>query len=156
MAFERAHGLAADGVAGPKVWQALLAATAAGQSNTQGYSYALVSENSPETLTVWHNGQVVLTSLANTGISGLATTVGTFPIYLRYRTQTMQGVNPNGTPYRDPGIPYVNYFKGGEAIHGYVRASYGFPQSLGCVELPIPNAAAAWPWLHYGTLVTVQ
>ncbi len=50
---------------------------------------------------------------------------------------------------------WVNYFDGGVAIHGFVRASYGFPQSLGCVELPLSEAAAAWTWIHYGTVVTV-
>jgi hypothetical protein len=40
-------------------------------------------------------------------------------------------------------------------VHGFPRAAYGFPQSLGCVELPIPNAAIAWTYIHYGTPVTV-
>ena len=38
----------------------------------------------------------------------------------------------------------MNYFNGGDAVHGYPRASYGFPQSNGCVELPIETAK-----LHY-------
>jgi hypothetical protein len=37
-------------------------------------------------------------------------------------------------------VYWINYFNGGDAVHGFVRASYGFPQSLGCVELPIPTA----------------
>ena len=66
MAFESDHGLALDGVAGPEVWRALLAAVAKGQDNTHGYSYALASQASPETLTVWHDGKVIMKSLANT------------------------------------------------------------------------------------------
>jgi len=42
------------------------------------------------------------------------------------------------------------------AVHWYPRASYGFPQSLGCVELPSSAAKTAWQYLSYGTLVTVQ
>ncbi len=42
------------------------------------------------------------------------------------------------------------------AVHYFPRASYGFPQSLGCVELPLGPAAKAWPFLTYGTLVTVS
>ena len=70
MAFENDQGLAMDGVAGPEVWNALLKAVAKGDDNPNGYTYALVSEGSPETLTVWHDGQVVVHTLANTGIPG--------------------------------------------------------------------------------------
>jgi hypothetical protein len=41
-------------------------------------------------------------------------------------------------------------------VHYYLRGSYGFPQSLGCVELPMNEAAKAWPYLTYGSLVTVE
>ena len=67
----------------------------------------------------------------------------------------MAGSNPNGSYYVDHGVRWVNYFDGGVAIHGFVRVSYGFPQSLGCVELPVAHAAVAWRWIHYGTVVTV-
>ena len=40
-------------------------------------------------------------------------------------------------------------------MHYIARGSYGYPQSLGCVELPYSAAAAAYPYLPYGTLVTV-
>ncbi|MCY0908947.1 MAG: L,D-transpeptidase family protein [Sulfobacillus thermotolerans] len=155
MNFERVEGMPTDGVAGPAVWKALINADLADQTNPDGYTYAYVSENLPETLTLWHNGQIILKTLANTGIPQSPTYLGTYPVYLRYRSQTMQGVNPFGVKYYDPGVPYINYFKGGDAVHGFPRASYGFPQSLGCVELPIPVAARVWPYMHYGTLVTV-
>ncbi len=155
MNFERVHNLPVDGIAGPQVWKALIQADLANQTNPDGYSYVYVSETLPETLTLWHNGQVVLRSPANTGIPQSPTYLGTHPVYVRYRSQTMKGVNPNGVPYNDPGVPYVNYFDGGDAVHGFPRAKYGFPQSLGCVELPIPMAAKVWPYLHYGSLVTV-
>jgi len=34
-------------------------------------------------------------------------------------------------------------------------SDYGIPQSLGCIELPLVDAAKAWPYLAYGTLVTI-
>ncbi len=49
----------------------------------------------------------------------------------------------------------MSYFNGGDAVHYFPRASYGFPQSVGCVELPYTAAKAAYPYLPYGTLVTV-
>jgi len=36
-----------------------------------------------------------------------------------------------------------------------MQGSYGWPQSLGCVELPYSAAEEAYPILPYGTLVTV-
>ncbi len=155
MNFERVAGLPTNGHAGPVVWKALIQADLARKMNPDGYTYAYVSENSPETLTLYHNGVVVLKTLCNTGIPQSPTPLGTFPVYLRYRSQTMQGINPFGEPYYDPGVPYVNYFNGGDAVHGFPRAAYGFPQSLGCVELPIAHAKKVWPYMHYGTLVTV-
>ena len=154
MAFEANEGMTMDGVAGPEVWAALLNAVAAGQNNPNGYTYAIAAENDPETLTIWHNGEQVLQVLANTGIEAAPTTLGTAPVYLRYRYQIMRGTNPDGTTYADP-VQYVSYFRSGEAVHYFPRGSYGWPQSLGCVELDLSDAADAWPYLTYGSLVTV-
>lgn len=153
-AFEFDHDITMDGIAGPEVWKALFAAADAGQRNTHGYTYAIASEHDPETLTIWHDGHKVLHSLANTGIPGRTTVPGTFPVYLRYRNTIMRGTNPDGTKYADP-VQFVSYFNGGDAVHYFVRASYGFPQSLGCVELPYSAAVTAFPYLTYGSLVTV-
>jgi hypothetical protein len=154
MAFEFDHDQTMDGIAGPAVWKALFAATAADQANTNGYTYAIASEHDPETLTIWHDGREVLHSLANTGIPGRTTVPGTFPVYLRYLNTIMRGTNPDGTKYADP-VKFVSYFNGGDAVHYFPRASYGFQQSLGCVELPYAAAQEAWPYLTYGSLVTV-
>jgi lipoprotein-anchoring transpeptidase ErfK/SrfK len=143
-----------DGVASAKVWAALLSAAAAGAGNRHGYSYAIASQSVPETLTIWHDGRQVFSSLANTGISVAPTPVGTFPVYEKLPFQIMQGTNPDGSHYADP-VQWVSYFEGGSAVHYIARGSYGYPQSLGCVELPYTAAADAYPYLPYGTLVTV-
>ncbi len=135
-------------------WQALLSAAAANQVDPDPYSYVYVSETLPETLTVWESGKTVLTSPTNTGIPGEPTALGTYPIYVRYTFNYMSGFNPDGSYYDDP-VYWINYFNGGDAVHGFVRASYGFPQSLGCVELPIPTAQVAFNHLAIGDLVTV-
>jgi peptidoglycan hydrolase-like protein with peptidoglycan-binding domain len=155
MAFESNANLTMDGIAGPQVWSALLSAVAAGQDNPNGYTYAIAAESDPETLTIWHDGQQVQQSLANTGIEAAPTTLGTAPVYLRYRNQIMKGTNPDGTPYADP-VQFVAYFRDGEAVHYFPRGSYGFPQSLGCVELDLADAQNAWQYLTYGSLVTVE
>jgi lipoprotein-anchoring transpeptidase ErfK/SrfK len=104
---------------------------------------------------VWHNGKIVVSGPVNTGIAAAPTATGTYAVYLRYRVTTMSGTNPDGTPYHDPGIPYVSYFNGGDALHGFIRASYGFPQSLGCVEMPFAQAGSVYPYTPIGTIVNL-
>jgi lipoprotein-anchoring transpeptidase ErfK/SrfK len=156
MSFETQHGLATTGSPGPQTWGALLQAASTGSTDPQPYGYVLVSKTLPETATVYQNGAVAYSTLVNTGIPSTPTATGTFPVYLRYQVTTMSGTNPTGSHYTDPGIPWVSYFNGGDALHGFIRASYGFPQSLGCVEMPFANAAVVWPMTPIGTLVTVQ
>jgi lipoprotein-anchoring transpeptidase ErfK/SrfK len=155
MQFELASGLPTDGQAGPKVWAALLRAVAHRWINRSAYDYVMVSTGSPEYVSLWRDGEVIYKTLANTGIPAAPTALGTYPVYARYVTTTMSGTNPNGTPYDDPGIPWVSYFNGGDALHGFLRASYGFPQSLGCVEMPYSSAHTVFPFTPIGTLVSV-
>jgi lipoprotein-anchoring transpeptidase ErfK/SrfK len=154
MAFETDHGMVADGVAGPTVWRALINAVLAGHRSTFGYTFVSVSEES-ETLNLWHSGKTVLTTPVNTGIASAPTATGTYPVYEHLPVTTMSGTNPDGSHYSDPGIPDVSYFNGGDALHGFTRAQYGFPQSLGCVEMPYSTAAAVYPYTPIGTLVNV-
>jgi peptidoglycan hydrolase-like protein with peptidoglycan-binding domain len=154
MAFEHAQGLDDNGLANPLLWPTLIHDALTHTLDPHPYSYILVSKARPETLWLYVNGQVVLTSPVNTGIPGLNTPVGTWPIYLRYVENYMSGTNPNGTPYHDL-VHWINYFNGSVAVHGFPRAAYGFPQSLGCVELPVATAGVLYPQVHIGTLVTV-
>jgi peptidoglycan hydrolase-like protein with peptidoglycan-binding domain len=154
-AFQSVQGLTMDGVAGPDVWAHLLTAAAKNQVNPNGYSYALASQDSPhESLKVWHNGKLILNTPANTGISGANTADGTFPVYERLQFQIMKGTNPDGSKYSDP-VYWISYFDGGDAVHYFDRPAYGYYQSLGCVELQWSPAKFIWPYLTYGTLVTV-
>jgi len=156
MMFEHDHDLTVDAFAGPMVWQALLLDAIAGKRRTDGYSYVYVHTHLPQLLTLWHNGATVLTSPGNTGIPATPTQPGTFPVFEHIPVGTMSGTNPDGTHYNDPGIRWISYFHGGEALHAFNRASFGTPQSLGCVELPLDAAAKVWPYTPIGTLVTIE
>ncbi len=157
MAFESQHEMETDGEAGPEVWDALMEAAIAGERNPEkGYSYVHVTESLPETVYLWHNGKTIFTTPANTGIPGAETELGTFPVYLRYEETTMSGENPDGSHYSDPGIMWVSYFNGGDALHAFDRPSYGSPQSLGCVEMQLEAAHTIWPYTPIGTLVTIE
>jgi peptidoglycan hydrolase-like protein with peptidoglycan-binding domain len=156
MAFESDHGLLSDGVAGPEVWKALIQAELKGQRSSFGYTYVMVSEGSPETIHVWHNGGVVVSGLVNTGVAAAPTATGVYPVFEHLPVTTMSGTNPDGSHYKDPGIPWVSYFNGGDALHGFIRAGYGYPQSDGCVEMPYSQAHRVYPYTPIGTLVNVS
>ena len=155
LAFEADHHLGTDGIAGPAVWSALTTELATGARNAAPYTYVLVDKALPQQLTVFRNGQAVLTTPANTGVSGAPTPDGSWAVYARYTSQTMSGTNPDGTHYSDPGVPWISYFYGGDAVHGFTRASYGTPQSVGCVELPVATAKQVYDLMGYGDIVTV-
>jgi peptidoglycan hydrolase-like protein with peptidoglycan-binding domain len=156
MNFESQNGLKTDGIAGPQVWTDLLADVQSGKGDALSWDYVLVSQSLPESATVYKDGVPVYSTPVNTGVPGASTANGTWPVYARYTVTTMSGTNPDGSHYVDPGIQWVSYFNGGDALHGFVRASYGFPQSDGCVEMPIANAQTVFPLTPLGTLVTVQ
>jgi hypothetical protein len=156
MKYENIHGITVDGLAGPTVWHMLLSDAIADKRLSSGYTYVYVHREIPETLTLWHDGHTVLTSAANTGISGAETELGTFPVFEHIPEGTMSGTNPDGSHYEDPGIKWISYFNGGDALHNFDRSSFGTPQSLGCVELPLAAAAAVWPYTPIGTLVTIE
>ncbi len=156
MNFESQNGLKTDGLAGPQVWTDLLADVQSGKGDALPWDYVLVSQSLPETATVYKDGVEVYSTPVNTGVAGATTENGTWPVYVRYTVTTMSGTNPDGSHYSDPGIPWVSYFHGGDALHGFVRSSYGFPQSDGCVEMPVANAQVVYPLTPLGTLVTVQ
>ncbi|HEV3281816.1 MAG TPA: L,D-transpeptidase family protein [Acidimicrobiales bacterium] len=155
MAFESQHNMKTDGSAGPALWTQLLTDAAAGVLDPGPYNYVYVDKSLPQTVTVYSNGAPVYSTRANTGVAAAPTASGTFPVYVRYRVTTMSGTNPDGSKYSDPGIPWVSYFNGGDALHGFVRGGYGYPQSDGCVEMPPANAAVVYPLTPIGTLVTV-
>jgi lipoprotein-anchoring transpeptidase ErfK/SrfK len=156
MKFEDTHGLEVDALAGPRVWRALIADALAGERETDPYSYVFVHRGVPQSLNLWVGGQVILSSPGNTGVPAAPTQLGTFPVFEHIPIGTMSGTNPDGTHYNDPGIRWISYFNHGDAIHAFNRASFGTPQSLGCVELPLAAAAKVYPYTPIGTLVTIE
>ncbi len=156
MHFEESANLTTDGLVEPQMWEALMRAVAKRAVDPAPYSYLMVSETLPEELIVWQNGKNVYSTPANTGVPGATTQTGTFPVYARFSSTTMVGTDPDGYHYDVIGVPWVAYFNGGDAVHGYWRYSYGYPQSNGCVELPVGNAQVVWAMDPIGTLVTVN
>ena len=156
MNFQLAHNLDTTGTMNSATWHELVSATVRNQVDPLAYNYVYVRQTLPELLKLYVNGKITYATYVNTGVSAAPTQAGTYPVYQRFLTTTMSGVEPDGTPYSDPGIPWVSYFHGGDALHGFIRSGYGYPQSLGCVEMPFAHAEILFPHTPIGTLVTVQ
>ncbi len=155
MHFQDVHHFLTTGLPSAQTWQMLLRDATLKTHNPTPWNYVWVTEARPEMLTLFINGQVAYRTLVNTGISQAPTADGTYPVYLRFTSTTMSGTNPDGSKYHDTGIPWVSYFNGGDALHGFIRYSYGYPQSLGCVEMMYTHAGLVWPHTPIGTLVTI-
>jgi len=154
--YQEDRGLEASGEPNVATWESLLYDETRNRRDSQPYTWVSVSESLPETLEVHRGNRVVFTTPANTGVAGAETEQGIFPIYARYVSTTMAGEDVDGTKYDVPDVPWVNYFNGGDAVHGYPRESYGFPQSNGCVELPIEAAHTVFGMLAIGDIVEVN
>jgi lipoprotein-anchoring transpeptidase ErfK/SrfK len=112
----------------------------------------IVVDLSSQTLVALESDRTVATFQVSSGKASTPTPIGTYRIYARYRSQTMSGPG-----YYLPGVPYVQYFVSGYAIHGtYWHTNFGTPMSHGCVNLSEPNAAWLWTWSGIGTPVIVQ
>jgi len=154
--YQNDHGLQASGEPDSATWASVLASLTDNRRDRQPYTWASVSEALPESLTLHQGHHVVLSTPVNTGVAGAETEQGIFPIYSRLVSTTMSGTDPDGVKYSVPDVPWVNYFNGGDAVHGYPRESYGFPQSNGCVELPIETAHRVFGYLAIGDIVWVR
>lgn len=100
---------------------------------------------------------LVRTFLVSAGAPSTPTTPGFHKIYSKVRVQDMRGPNADGSTYFQPNVEYVNYFRGGEAIHGnYWRPlSYfgNINSSHGCVGIVNSDAAWVYNWAPIGTPV---
>jgi lipoprotein-anchoring transpeptidase ErfK/SrfK len=154
--FEGDQGLPLTTTPSRQLWVALLSDETLARRDPHPYTWVTVTESVPETLAVHQGSHVALSSPTNTGVPGAVTAQGIFPIFERFVATTMIGTNPDGSHYDDPGVPWVNYFNGGDAVHGFIRPGYGYPQSNGCVELPIATAQTVYGMLQLGDLVIVE
>ena len=155
MRFQGVHNLPTTGQMDAATWHAIVSAARKNQADPNPYTYVYVSQTQPESLSLYIDNYLFFSTAVNTGISVAPTANGTYPVYVRYTTTTMSGKEPDGKPYHDAGIPWVSYFNGGDALHGFIRGGYGYPQSLGCVEMTYAHAAFVWPHTPVVTLVSV-
>ena len=88
------------------------------------------------------------------GAAETPTVTGTYKVYLQYESQTMRGENADGSPYVAEDVPWVSYFYSGYAFHGAGwRSSFGYSDSHGCVNMPVPEAQWIYNWVDTNTVV---
>ena len=105
-----------------------------------------------QTITAYQGNTPLKSVLVSTGLSWTPTPIGHFAIYTKIPSQAMSGPG-----YYLPGVPWVMYFSGANAIHGtYWHHNFGHPMSHGCVNLTIDDAKWFYDWAAIGTPVIVH
>ncbi|MDE3090187.1 MAG: LysM peptidoglycan-binding domain-containing protein [Chloroflexota bacterium] len=111
---------------------------------------------STQTITAYQGSTPLKSVLVSTGVSWHPTPIGHFKIYVKIPSQTMSG-GVGAEAYYLPGVPWVMYFAGANAIHGtYWHHNFGHPMSHGCVNLTIDDAHWFYDWADVGTPVIVR
>ena len=131
--------------------------TSPGKTSTFGYTFVQVSEGSPETEQTWHNGKTVVSGPSTPGSRRRRPRQGIFPVFEHALSVTMSGTNPDGSHYSDPGVPYVSYFNGGDALHGFIRAVVRLPAEPRLRrDAVLRGRGRSIPYTPIGTLVDVS
>lgn len=107
-----------------------------------------------QSLVAYVGRRPVYVTLVSTGRSGLmdpektdATVRGSFMIYQKEVSSTMDGDEDRSDSFNLHDVPFVQYFHKGYALHGtYWHDDFGKPRSHGCVNLAPVDAAWLFEW----------
>jgi lipoprotein-anchoring transpeptidase ErfK/SrfK len=146
MAFQAWNGLTRDGVAGVATRKKLAAGSAPTPRPESASGHYVEIFRSLGVALCIDNGTLVRAVHCSTGRSGMATTPGTWSVYLkslRFWSQQYQSW-----------MPYASFFHNGEGLHGYGDVP-AYPASHGCVRLPMPEAPWVYDFAYMGATVYV-
>ena len=111
-------------------------------------------------LYAYDDGSVFMDVPISSGLDDLPTPIGTFNIFSKTPSRSMQGPLPgvSDQEYDLPGVPWTMYFThSGAAIHGaYWHNNFGEQWSHGCINLIPADAEILYAWADAGTEVTVE
>jgi hypothetical protein len=107
-----------------------------------------------QTLVAYVGTRPVYATLVSTGRAGmgdpestLSTVRGTFMIYQKEVSSTMDGDDDKSDSFNLRDVPFVQYFHKGYALHGtYWHDDFGKVRSHGCVNLAPKDAAWLFEW----------
>ncbi len=125
--------------------------------NPSAFKKLIVVDVNSKEMYLYQDGQLINSFLVSAGKPATPTPIGEFHIYSKLKVQNMSGYNPNGSKYFQPNVQWVNYFTGGDAIHGvyWHPLSYfgNINSSHGCVGVPDNTAQYIYGWAPIGTTV---
>jgi len=102
------------------------------------------------------NGNTIKTITVGTGVAGADTPPGQYEVLYKLPKTRMQGVNPSGSRYDLPDVPWVMPFLGDYAIHGvYWRNNFGTVASNGCVGMTVEESKMLYDWADVGTPIRI-
>lgn len=140
LAFRKLTGMARTTVAGEEVFRRLARGEGRFRVRFPGHGRHVEANIGRQVLALIEGGRAVRIYPTSTGAPGTPTILGTFRVYLK-----SYGTNASG-------MVHSSYFIRGYAIHGYASVP-PYPASHGCLRVPIPDAAAIFAWIRYGTIV---
>jgi len=144
LAFQLAHGLRPDGIAGARTLAQLRTPRAvAARSSAAGVHVEVTRAR--QLLLVVTNARVKAIYAVSTGKAGYRTPSGTFRV-------SRQQVAGWSYQYNVP-LPWVSYFLRGYAVHAGTIP--GRPASHGCVRVPPPFAEAIYRQMPVGSSVVI-
>jgi len=110
-----------------------------------------------QTITLYEGDKVVYTGLVAAGVAGAPTPAGDFMVNYKLPSTRMKGVNPDGSHYDIPDVPWVMSFDGDYTLHGAPwRTRFGYPGSNGCVSMETSQAKMLFDWSPVGTPVRIH
>ena len=108
-----------------------------------------------QTLAVYEERELVFATMIATGKAPLFTYPGIFEIEEKLDLTTMRWLGED-ISYNLEAVPWTMYFDQDRAFHGaYWRASLGYPQSHGCVNLSVGDSQWLYNWAELGEHVYV-
>lgn len=132
---------------------------------TEDYEYSFLTQPNKlievdlthQTVTLWEGDKAVYNGLVAAGVAGAPTPTGSFMVEYKLPKTRMKGVNPDGSRYDIPDVPWVLVFQGDYTLHGAPwRTRFGYPGSNGCVSMETSQAQMLFDWSPIGTPVKIH
>ena len=100
-----------------------------------------------QTLVAYQGDTPVFATLVSSGKEGYAPPLGTFPIYGKHLSVTMNATDAIDGFYEVEEVPWTMYYWESYALHGaYWHDDFGKPKSHGCTNLAPPDARWLFHW----------
>ena len=138
---ERSKGSRPTGIAGPVVWKALISAALKNQTSSFGYTYVYVTEGSPEQITVWHNGKTVVSRPRQHRDPAGADRTRHLRRLRAPPLRDDERDQPRRVDLSRPGDPWISYFNGGDALHGFTARPTASRRAWGASRCRPPRPA---------------